>query len=55
MPRPGRPKVAVVTQAGVKVGAATGGNQRIFVIGDGEQAKSLASVEELCRGFARSA
>ena len=49
----GAKKVAVVTQAGVGVAVETGKDQRTFVIGDGEQAKSLTSVEELCRGFAQ--
>ena len=31
----------------------SGRDQRTFLIGDGEQAKCLATVEELCRGFAQ--
>jgi 5-deoxy-5-amino-3-dehydroquinate synthase len=46
-------RVAVVTQASVGVEVATGRPQQLFVIGDGEKAKSLAAVEELCRGFAQ--
>jgi 5-deoxy-5-amino-3-dehydroquinate synthase len=50
---PGRAKkAAVVTQAGVGVEVETGVEQRTFLIGDGEGAKSLGAVEELCRGFA---
>lgn len=45
-------KVAVVTQAGVGVEVETGTDQRTFLIGEGEEAKSLATVEQLCRGFA---
>jgi 5-deoxy-5-amino-3-dehydroquinate synthase len=44
--------VAVVTQPGVGVAVEAGTDQRTFYIGDGEPAKCLASVEELCRGFA---
>ena len=46
-------KVALVTQAGVGVAVETGQDQRTFLIGDGEQAKCLTTVEELCRGFAQ--
>lgn len=48
----GAKKAAVVTQAGVGVEVETGVEQRTFLIGDGEGAKSLGAVEELCRGFA---
>jgi 5-deoxy-5-amino-3-dehydroquinate synthase len=44
---------AVVTQARVGVGVETGLAQEVFHIGDGERAKELATVEELCRGFSR--
>lgn len=46
-------RVAVVTQSAVGVAVDSGIDQQTFVIPDGEQAKSLATVEELCRGFAR--
>lgn len=49
----GRSKAAVVTQAAVGVEVESGLDQHVFVIGDGEEAKSLSTVEELCRGFAR--
>jgi 5-deoxy-5-amino-3-dehydroquinate synthase len=49
----GARKVAVVTQGGVGVAVETGKDQRTFLIGDGEQAKSLTTVEELCQGFAQ--
>jgi 5-deoxy-5-amino-3-dehydroquinate synthase len=42
-----------VTQAGVGVAVESGRDQRTFLLGAGEPAKSLASVEELCRGFAQ--
>jgi 5-deoxy-5-amino-3-dehydroquinate synthase len=49
----GARRVAVVTQPGVGVAVDAGTDQRTFLIGDGEPAKCLASVEELCRGFAQ--
>ncbi len=49
----GAHKVAVVTQPGVNVAVATGVEQATFLIGEGERAKSLRTVEELCRGFAQ--
>jgi 5-deoxy-5-amino-3-dehydroquinate synthase len=46
-------RAAVVTQAAVDVAVDPGVEWRPFPIGEGERAKSLATVEELCRGFAR--
>jgi 5-deoxy-5-amino-3-dehydroquinate synthase len=46
-------RVAVVTQAGVGVEVDPGREHRVFHIPDGEAAKSLATVEELCREWAR--
>jgi 5-deoxy-5-amino-3-dehydroquinate synthase len=46
-------KAAVVTQAGVGVDVDTGMEQRVFLIGEGEEAKSLSTVEQLCRGLAQ--
>jgi 5-deoxy-5-amino-3-dehydroquinate synthase len=46
-------KAAVVTQAAVGLAVDAGIEQRRFVIGDGEGEKSLRTIEELCRGFAR--
>jgi 5-deoxy-5-amino-3-dehydroquinate synthase len=46
-------KVAIVTQSSVGVSVDPGVPSRTFVIDDGEQAKSLETVEELCRGFAQ--
>jgi 5-deoxy-5-amino-3-dehydroquinate synthase len=53
---PGAKRVAVVTQEsiGVEVDARRPGmEQRTFLIGGGEDAKTLATVEDLCREFAR--
>jgi 5-deoxy-5-amino-3-dehydroquinate synthase len=46
-------RVAVVTQPGVGVDVDPGREHRLFRIGTGEEAKSLATVEELCRSFAQ--
>jgi 5-deoxy-5-amino-3-dehydroquinate synthase len=46
-------RAAIVTQAGIGVDVDPGIEHRVFAMGDGEQAKSLATVEELCRSFAR--
>jgi len=46
-------RVAVVTQAGVPFDVELPVEHERFVIGDGEEHKRLATVEELCRGFAR--
>jgi 5-deoxy-5-amino-3-dehydroquinate synthase len=48
----GSSKAAVVTQAAVRVPVSAGVPQQTFVIGEGEEAKRLQTVEELCRGFA---
>ena len=45
-------RVAVVTQAGIPVAVDPGREHRTFTIPDGEAHKRLATVEELCRGFA---
>jgi 5-deoxy-5-amino-3-dehydroquinate synthase len=46
-------RIAVVTQEGLGVDVDPGREHRVFTIGDGEGAKSLATVEALCRDFAR--
>ncbi|MBA3653198.1 MAG: 3-dehydroquinate synthase [Actinobacteria bacterium] len=46
-------RAAVVTQEAVPVDVDPGVEHRRFVIGPGESAKSLATVEQLCREFAR--
>ncbi|HYA44510.1 MAG TPA: 3-dehydroquinate synthase family protein [Acidimicrobiales bacterium] len=50
----GSKKAAIVTQEGVGVSVSSGEGleQRTFLIGDGEEAKCLRTVEDLCRGFA---
>ena len=45
-------RVAVVTQGAVGVEVDPGCERRDFVIGDGEEAKSMATVEQLCRDWA---
>jgi len=49
----GARRAAVVTQDGVDVIVDAGIEQRTFVLGDGEKSKSLETVEDLCRDFAR--
>ena len=49
----GAKRAAVVTQDAVGVTVDAGVEQREFVMGDGEEAKCLETVEELCRGFSR--
>jgi len=44
---------AVVTQDAIPWAVDTGVEQRTFLVDEGEEAKTLASVEELCRQFAR--
>jgi len=46
-------RAAVVTQAAIPVTVDCGIDRRVFTIPDGEEAKTLATVEELCRGFAQ--
>ena len=46
-------RAAVVTQQGIPWVIDSGGEQRTFLIEDGEDAKNLETVEELCRGFSR--
>ena len=48
----GARRAAVVTQAGVGVDVDAGIEARLFVMGEGEDAKALPTVEQLCRGFA---
>lgn len=50
---PGARRAAVVTQAGIGVDVDPGCDHRVFTIGDGEQAKSMATVEDLCRQWTR--
>lgn len=47
-------RVAIVTQSAIPVDVDPGRPADTFTIGPGEEAKTLATVEELCRGFARA-
>jgi 5-deoxy-5-amino-3-dehydroquinate synthase len=47
----GARRVAVVSQAGIDWPVDAGREQRAFTIGDGEAAKNLETVEELCRAW----
>ncbi|MFZ9482290.1 MAG: 3-dehydroquinate synthase family protein [Ilumatobacteraceae bacterium] len=49
----GARRAAIITQEGIPFDVDPGIPFETFVIGDGEQHKSLATIEELCRGFAR--
>ena len=46
-------RVAIVSQVGIPLAVDPGLPSETFLIGDGEHFKSLATIEELCRGFAR--
>ena len=46
-------RVAVVTQATIPLSVDPGREHEVFTIGDGERAKSLATVEDLCRAWSR--
>ena len=48
----GARRVAVVTQASIPVEVDPGVDYRVFTIGEGESAKTLSTVEDLCRAFA---
>ena len=48
----GARRVAVVTQASIPVEVDPGVDYRVFTIGEGESAKTLSTVEDLCREFA---
>jgi 5-deoxy-5-amino-3-dehydroquinate synthase len=50
---PGARRVAVVTQTTIDFALEVDREHRVFTIGDGEQAKSLATVEDLCRSWSR--
>ena len=49
----GAARAAVVTQEGIPWPIDSGIEQRTFEIDNGEDAKNLETVEQLCRGFAR--
>ena len=46
-------RAAIVTQEGISLGVELGLPTEVFTIGQGEQHKSLSTIESLCRGFAR--
>jgi 5-deoxy-5-amino-3-dehydroquinate synthase len=46
-------RVAVVTQPGIGLAVDPGREHEVFAIGDGERAKTLATVEDLCRAWSR--
>ena len=48
----GTRRAAIVTQDGIGFAVEPGCEHRRFTIGAGEEAKTLATVEDLCRGFA---
>lgn len=50
---PGAKRAAVVTQPGIGVEVDTGLETKVLHIGDGEDAKRLSTVEDLCRELAR--
>lgn len=45
-------RAAIITQTGIPLAVDPGIPHEVFVIGQGEQHKSLATIETLCRGFA---
>jgi 5-deoxy-5-amino-3-dehydroquinate synthase len=49
----GAARAAVVTQEGVGVVVDAGVEQHTFLMGDGETAKDLETIEDLCRQFSR--
>ena len=49
----GAHRAAIVTQEPVGVTVDAGVEQRTFLMGDGEAAKCLETIEELCRAFSR--
>jgi 5-deoxy-5-amino-3-dehydroquinate synthase len=49
----GAKRAAVVTQAGVGFAVEPGIESDVFTIDDGESAKAMSTVEELCRAWAR--
>lgn len=49
----GARRAAVVTQEAIPWQVDSGVEQHVFFLDDGEEAKNLESVEQLCRGFSR--
>ena len=52
LPR-GAARAAIVTQRAIPVEVDPAIEHRTFVIDDGEEAKSMSTIEQLCRGFAQ--
>jgi 5-deoxy-5-amino-3-dehydroquinate synthase len=50
---PGARRAAVVTQAGIGIEVDPGIEHRTFLIGEGEETKTLSTVEDLCRRWAQ--
>ena len=46
-------RVAIVTQPGIAIEVDPGRPSKVFAMGVGEEHKSMATVESLCRGFAQ--
>jgi len=46
-------RVAIVTQEGLGIDVDPGREHKVFTMGDGEQSKSMSTVESLCRQFAQ--
>jgi 5-deoxy-5-amino-3-dehydroquinate synthase len=46
-------RVAIVTQEGLGIEVDPGREHKVFTMGNGEQSKSMATVESLCRQFAQ--
>jgi 5-deoxy-5-amino-3-dehydroquinate synthase len=46
-------RVAIVTQEGLGIEVDPGREHKVFTMGDGEQSKSMDTVESLCRQFAQ--
>lgn len=50
---PSAQRAAIVTQEGIPLDIDTSLETEVFIVGDGEAHKSLSTIEDLCRGFAR--
>lgn len=46
-------RAAIVSQSGIEFSLDSGIEQQVFILGDGEGAKNLSSVEQLCSEFAK--
>ena len=49
----GAQRAAIVTQAAIGIPVDPGVEHRVWTIAEGEAAKSLATVEQLCRSWSR--